>query len=439
MSLIKNLNFSILVGTIFISGCFHKSDTTGTADNIQHSFTCHTAKGDYLITHEEIFHATSKSSGPKGTFISGYTDYRYTVRDMQTGTQVTRLITGDRDEDFIPLGFDGKQLWCYSVKKNEGLQARDPVTLQVIITKEQLEKENPALAGNLATPKVYEADRFYFFDLINNTIIVTDQKGDFFSIDPNILKAIAIKEKPSTPGSFSHVHASGIYERNGKRIYLSGDLRKHIDLGNNVESDESFLSGEILLEQNSSNLSAISAEMMKDYRNSLQKNRHRYDSLLQLYPVLNDQRQAYLSIKDYHLLDNFYDLKRNMEDEERDSADKSKEIINSLSSVALGGDSNTIYILHANNLTDTSSVLISKVNIRNNSSIIQWTTLVPQIYFDPSKGIKRDRMAEVFKSGNPEFGYEWYGLEGKVLVGIKMLFSFGIDINTGKLLWKEQL
>ena len=48
-------------------------------------------------------------------------------------------------------------------------------------------------------------------------------------------------------------------------------------------------------------------------------------------------------------------------------------------------------------------------------------------------------MADVFKSGNPQFRYEWYGVEGNVLVGIKMLFAFGIDINTGKLLWKVQL
>ena len=64
---------------------------------------------------------------------------------------------------------------------------------------------------------------------------------------------------------------------------------------------------------------------------------------------------------------------------------------------------------------------------------------VPQIYFDPSKGIKSNRMAGVFKSGNPQFRYDWYGIEGNVLVATKMLFAFGIDITTGKLLWKIQL
>jgi hypothetical protein len=30
-------------------------------------------------------------------------------------------------------------------------------------------------------------------------------------------------------------------------------------------------------------------------------------------------------------------------------------------------------------------------------------------------------------------------MEENVLVGIKMLFAFGIDVSTGKLLWKQQL
>src|ERR1700712_5177050 len=107
----------LLSVAILFSSCFHKSTSTGSADDIEQSFVCHTAKGDYLVTHESIFQATSKSTGPKGNFTSGYTDYRFTSRDLQTGAQVTRLVTGDRDNDFLPLGFDGKQLWCYSADK----------------------------------------------------------------------------------------------------------------------------------------------------------------------------------------------------------------------------------------------------------------------------------------------------------------------------------
>src|SRR5882757_1655684 len=112
MQPVKQPTMLLLTAVFLLSSCFHKSTKTGTADDIEQSFVCHTPKGDYLVTHESIFQATSKSSGPKGNFTSGYTDYRYTVRDIQTGAQVTRLVTGDRDDDFLPLGFDGGQLWC---------------------------------------------------------------------------------------------------------------------------------------------------------------------------------------------------------------------------------------------------------------------------------------------------------------------------------------
>jgi hypothetical protein len=105
----------------------------------------------------------------------------------------------------------------------------------------------------------------------------------------------------------------------------------------------------------------------------------------------------------------------------------------------LGCDSNTIYIMHANNLSDTSSLLISELKFNTNEFAVQWTTLVPKIYFDTQKGIKKDPMSGVFKAGDPQFGFEWYGIEENILVGIKMLFAFAIDAQTGKLLWKRQL
>lgn len=431
--------YFLLAGIIFISGCFHKSDTTGSADDIKHSITCHTTNGDYLVTHEEIFHATSKSSGPKGTFTSGYTDYRYTVRNMQTGELLTRLVTGDREEDFVPLCYDGKQLWCYSVEKNVGLHTRDPQTLKIVITREQLEKANPSLAGNMNAPKIYEVPQFYSYDPIGNGIILADLQGNFYSLDPGTLQANIIRKKPSFSGSFSNAHSSNVMNSNNERISLTGDLRKAIDLGHNNKSEETYLSGEILLEQNTHHLAAIAKQLVDANTRFLKKDQQEFDSLLNLYPVLKDQRQAYLSIKDYHLLDHFYDLQSKLSGKSGDSANKINAIVSNLAGMALGGDSNSLYIMHANNLTDTSSTLISKLTIKDNHSQTQWTCHIPQIYFDPSKGIKKNSMADVFKAGNPEFRYEWYGIEGNVLVGVKMLFAFGIDINTGKLLWKVQL
>ncbi|MEL6047404.1 hypothetical protein AAGG49_22340, partial [Stenotrophomonas maltophilia] len=61
--------------------------------------------------------------------------------------EVTKLVTGDRDEDVVPIYFDGRQLWCYSSKKAAGLHARDPVTMNITTTQLQVEQANVALVG----------------------------------------------------------------------------------------------------------------------------------------------------------------------------------------------------------------------------------------------------------------------------------------------------
>ena len=173
--------------------------------------------------------------------------------------------------------------------------------------------------------------------------------------------------------------------------------------------------------------------------NTFKQLQKEHDSLLAVYPVLTDERNAYLTIKDYHLIEHFKKLDDKVKDRASDSGYAYEDIIHHLNDIVLAQDTNTLYILHAKDLTDTTSILISKINITGNKAVTLWTTAVPQIYFDPSKAIKKGGMSNVFKSGNPDFDYESYSIEGNVLTGIKMLFAFGIDINTGKLLWKEQL
>ena len=436
----KFLPSTIVIVTAFLlASCFHKSDKTGSADDITHSFICHTASGDYLITHEEIFHATSKSSGPKGSYTSGYADYRFTVRNIQTGEQVSRVITGDRDEDVMPIGYDGKQLWCYSADKSVGLHAREPSTMQITITRDKVEEINPFLRNSMDAPKVYEASQFYMYDPVSNTVVLTDIQGNLFSLDPASLKASPLKKKPSYRNTFADSHSTSADRWLDMPISLKGDIRKQIEFKHDKTSEDSYLNGEILLEQSIPRLSSVAKQMQEENNNETAKLQHRVDSFLSVYPALKDDQQASLTIRDYNIPIRFSELKRQLKSRQEDTGSMNDDIVRELNHLVMGCDSNYIYIVHANNLTDTSSILITRTMVKGETSHPQWTTLVPQIYFDPSKGIKRNSMSEVFKSGNPEFRYEWYGIEGNVLVGIKMLFAFGIDVNTGKLLWKQQL
>jgi hypothetical protein len=221
-------------------------------------------------------------------------------------------------------------------------------------------------------------------------------------------------------------------------ISLEGDIRRHIKLPAGKESAESFLNGMFITEQDLNKLASTGRGQLQGHSDAKRKLEHERDSMLAAYPVLTDEQQAYYTIKDYHIPSRFAHIKRELENMKEDSADTRQDVIHHLSNVVLG-DSNTVYIIQANDVTDTAALLITKVHISNNECKTEWTTLVPGIYFDPSKGIAKNPMKDVFKAGKPEFDYEWYGMQGDVLSGIKMLFSFGIDTHTGKLLWKQQL
>lgn len=426
-----------LLSLFCLSSCFHKSNEMGTADNVKHSIICHTPTGDFLITHEEIFHATSKSYNKGMSFTSGFADYRFTVRDLRSGAQTIRVVTGDMEKDFIPLGYDGTNLWFYSADKNLGVHARDPSTLHVSIKQQQAEQTNPTLAGKLSAPKLNETQRYYMWDCISGRVIVTDLQGNIYSLDPANMHATPIAKMPEAPGS-GHASSAWCDLWENQHLSLEGDLRRHIKLASGIESAETFLNGEFLVEQDANRLAANAREEMQAQKEAMQKLQREHDSMLKAYPVLSDERQAYLTIKDYHIPSHFSELKHKLERMSQDSTYRKQSVIRHLSKVALG-DSNTVYIVHANNVTDTSSMLISKVSIHNNACRMDWTTLIPGIYFSPSKGIKKNPMKDVFKAGNPRFDYQWFGSQGNVLAGITMLFAFAIDSNTGKLLWKQQL
>jgi len=75
-------------------------------------------------------------------------------------------------------------------------------------------------------------------------------------------------------------------------------------------------------------------------------------------------------------------------------------------------------------LTDTSSVVISKMKFDQKRFASQLTTLIPGIYFDPDRGIQKNPMKDVFKSGSPEFRFEHNGVKGKCIVRCENAFCF---------------
>jgi hypothetical protein len=438
MNRITRVALIVIMGALQ-SACFHKSDDTGAADDIAQAFICRTAKGTYLVTHEEIFHATSKSVGGGGSRTTGYADYRLTSRDLATGRQIARLVTGDRDDDLLPLGYDGTRLWCYGADKSVGLQALDPATLKPVVTKSQVEKAAPPLAGNLAAPALNEASRYYGYDPLSNRVVASDMQGNLYTIDPSTLRATPTIGKPPLYGGIQHASSTSAYRWGDESISLSGSPRRQLANSAGLKSGDSYLDGEILVEQDLSDLARVAETMRRARRTQIRRLQRRSDSMVIAYPALRDEVRAYRTIRDASIPNSYYDLRRDLGNMIRDSADENDKLLRHLSGMVLGCDSGVVYIAHAHDLSDTSLIQISRVAISDGTFTTQWTTPISGVYAEPSKAIKSGGIASVFSAGNPEFDYEWYGIEGKTLVGIRMLTAFAIDVPSGRLLWKERL
>lgn len=431
--------FITIILLLFLASCFHKSNKTGEADDVTQFMLCGSPKGNFVITHEEVFHATSKSYNRGISQITGYNDYRYTVRDLHSGKLITRMVTGKRSEDVMMLGYDGNQLWCYDASDDGGIQARDPATMQVVITRLKIEEANPHLANQMSKPQSYEAEQYYSYDYLKGQIIISDLKGVFYSLDPHSLQATPLDEKPDAFPDVNYPKSGSAYLSPGRSIRMDGDLRKQLVLSDTVKTKERFLHGEIICEQDATALTGIAGEYDRAFNQTIHALRLRSDSLEAAHPFLNQHERWLNNSSDREVMYAHDALKRNIDDMERDSTNGHYEVKQFLSGCPLGIQSGSIFIVHANNVTDTSSLLISKVNWNGSTLTTEWTTLVPGIYFDPDKGIRSNPMTEVFKSGDPQFRFEQYALQAGVLCCVKMLFAFGLDANTGKLLWKEKL
>lgn len=369
------------------SACYHKSLKNGPADDIDQIMLCPGERGSYLITKERLFYASSKSDGFMGTYISGISDFRFSVRDVLTGKLLNRVLVEKEQKPLRMLGYDGKLLWCYGEDRLEGLHARDPLTFGIVVTQKQILRQCPEMMPLNSSP-LLGAAHDYFYDNVNNRINVVNQNGALFSLDPKSLRAVRIKEKPAQ------------FDIDSYPVRNSGYLWMHPDALLSDYRTEGFSVFDHLAKRNSQLESAVLV------------NRDPF--------VLGLRARAYLKAM------------------EKLSARDTTIILNHLSLMSLNCDSDFVYTISQTNTTDSSSTRYSKVKVTGETRTV-WSTVMPGLFYDPSKGIKRDYAKESYKAGNPVYAKEYYALAGKVIVGIKMLRAFGLDMDTGKVLWNIQL
>jgi hypothetical protein len=273
MNYLKLLRLSGIMLCLFLtSSCFHKDVMTDRADDIDSPILYHGKEGDFLICRETIFQATSKSSRNGVTSISGHNDYRISSYDLSTGKLSARIKVTGGDDATVLLGKTDGKIWLYSLDKDLGLHCRNPKTLEVTVSQQQLCTNTQLSTITFAKPKWYDLPHYFSFNYIANKLMVTDMQGYVYYVNPANDSVQKTSDKVGNGiATFSADNFTSQSKLDDKRkVSLDGDNRKTLSINYqpNTKSQLSFLFGKLIADNDDERL----ATKTRMYIDSLKKN-----------------------------------------------------------------------------------------------------------------------------------------------------------------------
>lgn len=432
-----------VIAAVSILSCnFMKKDVMNDiADDVQEVIISGVNSEHFVISKEEIFQATSKSDKGGIRQITGYSEYRISSYELNTGMLSARIELGDRKENECTfLGETNGMLWYKSVDKSLGIHAREPKNLSVIITQDKITEVNSFLKDNLSQPEWNSVKTYYGFDPVKNMPMVTDNSGFVYCIEPVTLIAEKTSESIKRIEYDHNCLSSSMNIDAESSIYLEGTPRNYIKIYNKENKDISFLKGQFLQSSNMNKPSESNQKFFKPYLEEIAKYRREIDSNKGIIDNIENgtgeknTKPFFKENKKYaeRNIQNFQNKIKYAEDNiKRYSRNDNYNIISK---------DNGVFLLSQTDVSDQAKVLITKVRINPDSTIIQiWQTELQNIYRDPDKGMDRSSFEVVFSKGNPDLStMRTVSGEGK-LVFFSMLRAVCIDMDKGNIFWDTEL
>lgn len=429
-----------------MASCFHKDVMTDPADNVEQSLIYVGTEGTFIITKEEVFQATSKQSGGGITRISGYSEYRLTSYDLQTGEQKGRVEMGDGQEQaFIILGYTSGKLWLYSVDPELGLHCRHPETMEVLKTEAELSSAAPLQNFDFARPEWSLLGSQYGFDYEAGQLILSDMQDYHYHCDPD--KNTLVKTDAEINDYTFGMHPAGgnVYFNEDDYISILNDGRQPLKWENeeNPAVNLTFLDGEILIDMNTRRTQQMRLDQIAATQKIIDQYTDSMKTLEAKFPDLSKDNNNYWystsGSEAYIAYGKYGNYKRDREDLQRD-LDMLKIDTDYLDGYApLSPEQQKIIVIHGTNVSDTSHLQISYVHCTENSQKEAWKCLPPGLYRDPDKADNLGAFETVMSDGNPTFDYVWADYDGDYLVLIWQLQMLCIDVKSGQIIWQKTL
>jgi hypothetical protein len=426
----------ILMAAVF-SSCMYKSVMEGTADNIVEARIYSFEGKQYLVMLELVYQATSKQGGRGISITTGYNVQRLSVYNLNDGSLVVRKKAGRLDRFALEfLGCTGGNLWFYSL--TEGIHSLNPETLEVRVTQETIFEKNPGLRGNLATCEWYQLPQFFQFNDISQSIVLTDNQGYRYLLDPDSLLATKIvwEYQPYDPRTSQNFATSITFPP--PTLNLTGELRKQIRLdGKEVNPGLTFLDGKFIVDRNPARVVEGIDRKLSWYMLRMEAI---YPELLEL-TAMNNGRGPSWGTRDRDTLQRLenvrYQLGSDIRNLESCRVDISQKGYSHHYTPLLSPDTTAFFVFHSSGTAKDARVVISRVQRKGNRELTAlWTTEIPGLFYNPDAASETNTFREVFSKGSPDFKFSCFEMEANRLIIIWMLHVHCIDMETGEILWK---
>jgi len=426
----------IIISGISCSGCFFfkKDLMTDPADDVEEAVIVSAGGENFLVMKEAIFQATSKSSKQGITTTTGYSEYRMSSYNLNTGELVKRIGLGEREEGYqYYMGSTKGKLWYVSMDEKTGIHARNPKTLEIVVTQDEIVKANTFLKDNFPKVKWYELRRYYGYDIATGVPLVSDNSGVIYEINPETYKAERVEGSISNLSYEENTESTSISVDDKTNATLTGDPRKYIKIGIKEFQDLDFLNGNFLLSSSPYNPGIIYPEYYGPVYTQIELKQNKIDSLKKLLENYGEKEDRNIKHKASYL-----EGQIRYENGELERLNKKIDRTENKRFNTVVSPDRGFFIIHNTSASDTAKIMISKVNFGKTRTDIklEWTTVLDNIFADPQKVFEKGGFEYVFSKGSPDLSIKRVVFSGDKLVFISMLKAVCINMTDGKILWK---
>jgi hypothetical protein len=446
LTMLFRLTLLVLL-TAMLGSCFHKDVMNDRADDIHCVLLYNDNSSARIIMREKIFQATSKSSGGGMTRISGYAEYRLSAYDVATGKLLARVELGEgmQDGECLILGITDDKIWLFSMNPELGFHSRSPQTLEVIENQTQLAASAPFTGFKFAVCEWPQISRHYGMSTDQQNVMLSDISGFRYAYNPKAKTLRKTTEEIVCNDNWSSNNnptSNSLRWNNDKTISLTGEPRRMVQYEYKPSGFEnSYLKGEFLMVTDQRSLAELKRATAADITRQADSLTKEIQSLQQQFPRLAQNSNWFIGISNDER-----NAARKIENMQRDTAkliDNKKDLFSSsLSLMRYSGlmYGNNAYILHSADVTDTSKILLTSLEINGETSYREkWTTRLNRYYFNPNKADAAGVFETVFSDGNPEFRFRWFEIYDDKLIAVSQLQMCCIDLKTGRMLWDNDL